>query len=194
MFTFLDSFVNYSVNSGFVSHDEAPFLRYNLEKLLSNLFLSIPFVIIGCFLTSLETGITFFVAFSFLRVRTNGYHSKTFWRCLFTSVALEIVFLVLFYHWLSYTALLIALALSAITIFFLAPFRHPNMNYSDEEVRVCSKSSKIRIMILLLGAVLLFQTGCWELAKGIVLGITMTAFLLVLAYITRRNHYEKEAN
>ena len=76
----------------------------------------------------------------------------------------------------------IALVISIVVIWLLAPYNHPNMNLSPEEVTACAKSAKGRLCILVFALSVLYVGGQNQFALGILLGIVMTASILTLAY------------
>ena len=77
------------------------------------------------------------------------------------------------------------LILSAISIFYLAPYNHPNMDLSVEEATACAKNAKKRLITLILLLIALHLTQLNQFSTGILLGIVMTAVMLVLAYILK---------
>ena len=78
-------FTEYCVRKDIISSSDAEWFSYGLvqrcEKLITLCFL-FP---LGWLLSSFSASFAFYLSFFLLRVRTNGYHSKTFAGCLLFS-------------------------------------------------------------------------------------------------------------
>lgn len=179
----IGSLVDMCVAKGYITQDQAPWLYYGMEKRVSTVIVSIPMLIIGSLVSSLATSIAFYISFCSLRTRTNGIHAKTLVGCLIISTLLEIIFLGYLPYILNDAVATALLITSAISIFLLAPYNHPNMDLSDEEAKACAKSAKKRLFILILLLIILHVIRLEQLATGILLGIVMVAVTLTLAYI-----------
>ena len=183
----IDILVDRYLQEGYVSQDEAPWLRYALEKRIITLIAFVPLLILGFSIANPATVIGFFSSFCFLRVYTNGYHAKSVGRCIFYSALGEILFLRFIPQGWNKLVLSVALIASFAVIWFLAPYNHPDMKLSQEEIIACARSSKCRLNILLLTLFILYVYRQWELALGVLLGIFMVASLLVLAYCVQKD-------
>lgn len=174
--------VELCAKKGYVSQDNVAWLRYALEKRIASLVAFIPLLILGLLIANPATVLSFLFSFILLRTRTNGFHAKTIGRCLLYSILAELFFLkVLPLAWNNIVSF-IALVLSIVLIWFLAPYGHPNMNLSSAEVTVCAKSAKCRLITLVFILSALYIWKQKEFAIGILLGILMTATTLVMAY------------
>ena len=195
----IDSFVEMCIQKKYVTQDNAPWLRYALEKRIGSLVAFTPLLILGLLITNPSTVISFLFSFSLLRTRTNGFHAKTIGKCIVYSILEEIFFLkVLPMTWNNMIAS-VALAISIMLIWTLAPYNHPNMDLSLKEVTACAKSAKWRLGILVCFLTMLYESGQNQLALGILLGIVMTASTLVVAYCSQitmpeENDRETEQN
>lgn len=178
----IDSFVGLCIQKEYVSQDEAPWLRYALERRIASLTAFGVLLIIGLFITTPATLFAFLITFCSLRSRTNGFHAKSVGGCLFYSILGEIFYLrVLPNIWNAIFAF-ITLAVSIILIWFFAPYNHPNMDLSPEEVTACAKSAKWRLVMLIFVLNILYAWKQYQLALGILMGIVMTALTLAMAY------------
>lgn len=178
-----DSFVVMCIQKGYASEDEAPWLRYAFEKRITSAIAFVPLLIIGLLITNPAKLLAFLITFFLLRTRTNGFHAKSGGRCLLYSILGEVFFLrVLPMVWNDIIAF-IALGMSIMLIWILAPYNHPNMDLSSEEVVVCAKSAKLRLSILALTFCILCIWRQTQLSEGILLGIVMTASTLAMAYL-----------
>lgn len=178
----IDVLVDQCLKKGFVSQDEAPLLRYALEKRIITLVTFVPMIILGLLITSPATVIGFFLAFHLLRTRTNGFHAKKIGQCILYSALFEIFFLWILPIFLSKSIAFVFLTISIILIWILAPYNHPNMNLSSDEARACEKSAKWRLMTLILFLNVSYVLKMIQFSLGILLGIILTALTLVMGY------------
>ena len=74
------------------------------------------------------------------------------------------------------------LALSTITIFWLAPYNHPNLHMTKEELAASRHMARLTVLILDMALILSLSTKFYAFASGIVLGLGFTAFLLIVAH------------
>ena len=187
----INTLVGLCVQKGYISQDEAPWLQYALEKRIASLIAFIPLVIIGFWITAPATMCSFFITFCSLRTRTNGFHAKSVLGCILYSILGEILFLKIIPSLWNNFIVLISLIVSIILIWVFAPYNHPDMGLSSEEVVACAKSAKCRLILLLFAVCLLFYWRREQLAVGIILGIIMTASTLVMAYCLRKAMHEE---
>ena len=167
----IDFFTKMCVDNGYITHEQAPWLHYGIEKRITTLLISIPMIIVGSLISTPSMAVSFYISFYLLRSRTNGFHASSFGGCFVLSLLTEIFFLgVLPRIWdeAVATALLIA---SIISIFILAPYNHPNMDLSSEERLECARSSKRRLLALILTQTVMYTFHLNELATGILLGM-----------------------
>ena len=175
-------FTEYCVRKDIISSSDAEWFSYGLvqrcEKLITLCFL-FP---LGWLLSSFSASFAFYLSFFLLRVRTNGYHSKTFAGCLLFSVCSECVLFLLILPYLKSATSLWILALSTITIFWLAPYNHPNLHMTKEELAASRHMARLTVLILDMALILSLSTKFYAFASGIVLGLGFTAFLLIVAH------------
>lgn len=190
----LDRIVNFCLDKEIVKPDNAEWFRYGLERRLATLFVGIPFVVLGCLISNIQTAIAFFVSFFYLRTYMNGYHAKTVFRCLLSSLFLETLFLGVFAQLINSEISLIIVASGLVISFTIAPYNHPNMHLSEKELAACKQKVRFRSVIVTAILLLSWLTGLDFVTKGIALGGAMAGFLLCFAYIIEwRNHNEKNA-
>lgn len=178
----IDAVVSMCIQRGYVSKDSAPWLRYALEKKIVSLMTFVPLVIIGSVITNPATAFTFITTVCVLRTRTNGFHAKSASRCIIYSMLAEVLFLkILPMVWNDVIAFA-ALTVAIVSIWLFAPYNHPNMDLSSEEVTACARSAKWRLSVLVLALVVLHFMQQWQLGEGILLGVVMTASTPMVAY------------
>lgn len=181
----IDTLVGICIQKGYVSQDETPWLRYALERRIISLIAFVVLFIIGLLITTPTTLLAFLITFCTLRSRTNGYHAKSVGGCLFYSILGEVFYLRVLPNVWNDVFAFIALAVSIILIWFFAPYNHPNMDLSPEEVVACAKSAKWRVSTLIVALSVLDALQQYQLALGIILGIVMTASTLIMAYCSQ---------
>lgn len=72
----IDSFTNMRLNNGYITQEQAPWLRYGIEKRITAFLISIPMLIVGPWISSPAITISVYVSFCLFRTRTNGIHAK----------------------------------------------------------------------------------------------------------------------
>lgn len=192
MHSLLCRFAQGCVNKEIISCEELDWLVYGLEKRITTAIVAIAFFLIGLKVAAMPTVISFLLCFYFLRVRTNGYHANSFIGCLMFSLILELFFLVVLLPLLKSSMLVCLNILSLVIIFVFAPFTSENMHLDKEEFAASRKTSRIRISLLSGIATILYALGVAEIGKGITLGNTMTALLLIIAYIKEKGESKNE--
>lgn len=189
----INTLCNYCLRNDIISSNDLPLLRYCLEKKLYTFLVSVPLFVLGVVLTDFITTISFLWSFYFLRKSTNGFHAKTAIGCFIGSICIEYLLLQFICPFLSLPIVAVLIALSSASIWRLAPFNHPNMNLSPDEVMACRTSSR-RHLTILISLIFLFYYifSAIQIIKGITIGIALDAFLLNIAYFFKwRNLYAK---
>ena len=181
----IDSFTKMCVDNGFIAHEQAPWLHYGIEKRVTTLLISIPMIIVGSLISSPSMAVSFYISFYLLRSRTDGFHAKSIGGCFVLSMLTEIFFLGILPRIWNEAVATALLFVSIISIYFLAPYNHPNMDLSPEELVECAKSAKRRILALTLSQIVMYILNFNGLATGILLGIVMVAVTLTFAYIPK---------
>lgn len=183
--SWIDLFVNYCIAKKIVSPADSAWLKYGLEKRIYTLLVAIPFWIVAVILTDAYTAIAFFICFYCLRRRTNGFHANSIWLCFIFSLLFEILFLGILSPQLNTTANLVLSIISTTIIFYLAPYNHPNMHLSANEIAACQTSSRFLSCGILLCIIVFSVVDMAALVSGCSLGLAMAACLLCLAYIIK---------
>lgn len=183
MSRWLNKFSRQCIHYGIVSEDQLPWFIYGIEKRLSTVFTSIPFLLLAIILSTPYCAISMFMSFFLLRRRTSGYHANSAVSCILISLLLEAIFLASIYPLFNLILILAFLVLCIPLIFKLAPYRHPNMHFTDEEVSACQFSARVNTFILTICTVITYAVGLQEISKGLTIGIAMSTVLLCISYI-----------
>lgn len=190
MNSLLDCIATYCINNKLISKDNEAWFRYGLEKRICTMVVLVPFTIIAVYVSGFWTALLFITSFIYLRSQTNGYHAKTYWRCLIDSILLEIFFVLFIEPLLNAFWILVLVSTTVIIVFVFAPHNHPMMNLNEHEYAACKKVARIRSIQLAFFSYVCVLCGFYEIASGISLGCTMTSTLLVFAKISeRRSRY-----
>lgn len=185
MFSWIDMVVQKCVKEEYITQERAPWLRYAIEKKLSSILISIPFLLFGLLLSKPGTALAFYIGFCFLRERTSGMHAKTIAGCFLLSLLFEYLFLGVLFWRLSMGWIVFLAIISSVVIYLYAPYDHPSMGFSSKERQICSHKAKIRLLVIILLSILFFLLGQHTITSGLCLSIAMAALLLVFAYITK---------
>lgn len=175
-------FTENCVRHDIISSRDAEWFSYGLIHRCGDLLVILFLFPLGCWLSSFTTSLSFYVSFFLLRKRTNGYHAKTFIGCFLFSLCSECMLFLLLFPYLSNIIILLILVISIIVIFLLAPYNHPNLHMTGEELSISGHMARQTALILILVAILAWKFDFHQLVHGITLGIGFTAFLLVVAY------------
>lgn len=180
----MNAIVNSCIQRKIITEDDAEWFRYGLEKRLLSIIMSIPFFAIAAALSNFWVASSFFFSFYFLRYRMSGYHAKSVLACTVASLSLEFLFFCIVYPLLNCFASGMIMIIVILLVVSLAPYNHPNMNFTDEELLACKKSSRTRLCLLVLIFFLaLIHNWDW-IVKGFALGCAMASPLLCIAYIS----------
>lgn len=142
-------------------------------------------LIIGSLISSPAITVSFYISFCLLRSQTNGFHAKSFGGCFILSILTEVFFLGILPRIWNKAVATVLLITAIILIFILAPYNHPNLDLSPEELAECARSAKRRLSALVLLLIALHVLQLDQLASGILVGIVMVAVTLTLAYILK---------
>lgn len=190
MIAVINKFAEECVERGYITQDQVPFFVYRLECKYTCGVVGIPFFMLGAAISSPLVALFFYIGFYILRTRTSGIHAKRVSQCMVASLVCEVFFLGLLFRVLSIGLQVGLLMLSILVVFLLAPYRDPNIDFTDVEYVACSKSSKRRMTVLIIVVIILHVCGQHSLAKGMSLGIIMAATLLLFAYLKFKNKGE----
>ena len=178
---------DYFIKQNWIRSEDGPWFRYGLEKRMSTLIIFIPAFLLGIYLSDFWATAVFFCSFFYLRSYTNGFHASSVQRCFICSIILEVIFLQFVQPQLSKnsTLLWIVYFISLTLILLFAPYRHPNIPLTKEELLACRKIVVQRIFILsgIIGFTWIFRLR--RITCSIINGLAMAAFLLGLAYIIK---------
>ena len=180
----IEQIVNYCLKNDIISENQVPWLRYGIEKRLSSIIGLISFTILAVFLSDFWCSVWFIFSFYILRKRINGYHSKTPFGCFCISLTMELLFFKFVYPILTPIIAILVSIFCIVILLLFAPYNHPNIHYSAEEILALKKSIRHRVSMLSAIFLISFTMQKSSSLQGLTLGMAMAAYMLSLAYIT----------
>lgn len=183
MHSFIDRFSYYCIERKLITPSDYAWFKYGLEKRIYTVVVAIPFFFLAVYLTNIYTALAFYSSFYCLRRRVGGFHAGSVWMCFVWSLLFEFIFLGMLNPLLNMVETLLLSAVSLVVVFILAPYNHPKMNLSAEEIVACRISSRKYSCGIVLGVLVFSVLDAAIIAKGFSLGLAMAACLLCLAYI-----------
>lgn len=179
----IDFLICYCIDRDIVTADEIPILRYCLEKKIHTIAITIPVLALSMYLSDPITGITFLGTFYFMRSVTNGYHAKTATRCLFGSIGIVYGMFSGISPLLNLQNSVIVLVASIFVIWKMAPYNHPNMDYSNDDISICQKCAKVHVCIVIVLIIIISINYGFHDTIGFILGLFLDAILLGVGYL-----------
>lgn len=180
---FIPKVVSYMLERKLISEVDSQWLQYGLEKRLVTFVFLIPIIILGTIQTNIYMTASFLMAYFYIRSMSNGFHFKTKIMCFIFSLVLEWIFLSVICPRLTAYSSATMFLLSTIFIFLYAPYNHPNMHLSEEELCACRNCLRIRLIVLEILLVIAYLLSMKNIVLGMSAGVTMAALLLCLVYI-----------
>lgn len=186
----IDALSTFCVRHDIITGEDLPMFRYCIEKRFYSAVVFLPLFLFGVIWTNFATTVAFLGAFSYLRSTTNGFHAPKPGICFICSILIEFILFKFVIPLLNKPNVIVALCISIFTVFLLAPYNHPNMDLTPEEIAACRTSSRIRMAQLLLILFISSILSWADFAIGLFLGIALVSVLLILAYITNWEEFK----
>lgn len=178
----VNDFTAMCIRKGYVSEERAPWLQYALDKRVISTLISIPILVLGFILVPPAMATSFYLSFYLLRVRTNGFHANSALTCFVLSLFSVALFLGVLPKILSSMMELILFAIATVLIYRLAPYNHPNMAMTENELAACAHSAKLRLIFLSFFVIACLTLHLKNFAQGTIFGIIMVALSLAFAH------------
>lgn len=180
METFATKLTHLFLKNHYIEPDQAEWFQYGLVRRMMGcltFFLLLP---VGAVLVGWVGSFLYLYTFRFLRVRTGGYHSKTTYGCLFTSLCT--MFIALTLAKVIQVPLLgsIVLFCTALLILILGPVNNASLHLTTTEVAAIRPRIWLRLITTVLIGFLLLYTHA-PLGFCIVVSQLAVAIMLLLA-------------
>lgn len=131
---------------------------YSIERRLIELISTVIMCIIGGLVFDVKSSLIFIIVFKFLRSYTGGYHSKNSALCLLFSNIIMLLAIHLSHILLTFTTIIMPLTLfSTVSLLYLAPVNHPNLNWNTKEYKYAHRQMVIRLCFIL-SCIVFFNT------------------------------------
>lgn len=162
--------------------------EYSFELLISTVVSTSLMLILAILFKKLFLSILFILGFITTRLSCGGFHAKTHFTCLLTTLANYLIFLFCISTIREnqiITILLIINIISVVTILLLAPVEHENNPMDETDIRRNKRRCMYIVLITSILTVLsvLFQTMEWAVLS-INLGIFSVAVSVIIAKLT----------
>lgn len=190
-----DKIVNRMIANEIISDDDRAIYSYHLQVILETVVGHAILLTLAALAGHFIEVALFLLSFNILRSSTSGYHCKTNTGCILLSafscalvVALENSAMnnILLFQWCG--------VLSMMFLLFVGAINHPNMGWSDEELKAAKKSSRTKILILLILLPILDNLGIEKLyLYSFVMGIVQCAISLLIVKLGKGGQ-NNEAN
>lgn len=187
----IDVVINYCNNHGIITINEMPILRYCLEKKIYTFAVTIPIFILCIHLSDIFTSISFIASFYYLRSATGGFHAKNVVHCFIGSIGSVYILFKFIQPLLKPHFCGITTVVSFYLIWHYAPYNHPNMNFSSDEICACQQRSRKRLCVVIMLMLIISRHHGASRILGIMLGLLLDASLLSAGYLfnfRRRKH------
>ena len=186
MHSLIEKWANYCIEQQIIDEAQEEWFVYGVEKRLSTIIVSVPFFTLALAASNIQCAVSFFITFFILRKYIGGFHAGSVLGCLIVSLLSEVIIFFVVYPFLFKTTVCCTAIASIIFIYILAPYNHPNMHLSNEEMIACKKIGRARAVIVTAIIISTAILGIDEISKGSTMGIALTAVMLCLGHIFDR--------
>lgn len=178
-----------------ISADDCAVYSYHLQVMLEAILCHVILLSMAAITGHFIEIFLFLLSFDILRGSASGYHCKTSVGCfLLSSIVCALVVLMrdLFLRYiLQYQG---GLIISMIIIFLVGAINHPNMGWSDEELSKAKRSSRIKILTVLILLFILDYLGIEKMyLYCFSMGIVQCSISLVIVILGRKGGHNDEA-
>lgn len=171
----------YFLAHALIEQNQLEWCAYSFEVLLEQVVSFCVLFAFGTWLVGPLRALTFLIAMAFLRSKTNGYHASTYLACLSQSIIYEVTSFTVS-RYLTTPIEFYLCIFASLTIFLLAPTNNQNAHFSKSELLILKKESLRRVLYIDVLTVLLLYINS-PLSVFLVLALSITAFLLILAHL-----------
>lgn len=142
------SIINSAIDKKIIKNDERDEMIYGLNTFLTVIVNILSSLFIGFLFHMVAEVILFILVYKSLRKYVGGSHASTAWLCYISScVTYVIVLICIMYYPLSNTVTTIAVCISAIVLWILAPVEAPKKPLDEIEQKIFKQRSRISIIV-----------------------------------------------
>lgn len=179
-----ESIVSYWEEKNILQKEQKDIVLYYLQVWSEKVIVMATLLLLSCILKCIPEVVMFTLFFSFLRRHAGGYHAKNFKNCYIGSVILIVVVVKfgVLYAIRHFVFLEVAYVIAVMSIYVIGTVNHPNMDFTNKELRESTKCTRAWVM---LESVILIGLKCYGVKKEYiisgVLGVVTCACLLLLS-------------
>lgn len=143
-----ESIVNSASDKKIIKNDDRDEMIYGLNTFLTVIVNILSSLFIGFLFHMVAEVILFILVYKSLRKYVGGSHASTAWRCYISScVTYVIVLICIMYYPLTNIVTTVAVFISAIVLWILAPVEAPKKPLDEVEQKVFKQRSRISIIV-----------------------------------------------
>lgn len=143
-----ESIVNSASDKKIIKNDDKDEMIYGLNTFLTVIVNILSSLFIGFLFHMVAEVILFILVYKSLRKYVGGSHASTAWRCYISScVTYVIVLICIMYYPLTNIVTTIAVCISAIVLWILAPVEAPKKPLDEVEQKIFKQRSRISIIV-----------------------------------------------
>lgn len=181
----VERFLKYNLIDSDIRENYEYAIQVHLEQIVGFSILLITSMLCGF----LGETIIFIIFFAYLRRYSGGFHVRSFYGCVFYSVATYLVYVKCFYLFLlqNMRMNMVIVFVSVLVILFVGAVNHPNMHWNICEYNISKNCARVVAMVELGCIILLFLLGVsYSYILFMSFGLTLSAIMLLLAKILRQ--------
>lgn len=182
---FSDKLIDYFIYHGFIDEKKKSVYQYGMIVAIQSIINIVSTLIIGLVFGLFFENLCFFIVFRLIRKYSGGLHSEKYKVCLFISVILNVVFLILFRLFMMYPNFNFVIPIeivSCLILMLLSPITNKNKNISKKEFKVFKWIVLVICIIILSCSAILILKGSF-LVYSLEMAIVFDAFLVIIAKI-----------
>lgn len=179
----IEKFVSTMVEREIVKKDDKEIIIYGINTGIEIIINIITTIILGLIFRLIFESIIFLISFSAIRIYAGGYHAKTALRCYFmSSGTIAVILSIVKFTPIEYivSISIILLLLSTAIIVRYAPVETSNKSLDEKEQKHYRRKTIQNMVIEYCIILILFILQQYRMAYVIILGITITAILVIV--------------
>lgn len=175
--------VQWLLKKDFIKSETYEWCIYGVQKRLTTLLTWILLLLISGHFWGVSQSVWFTIGFLLLRRRTNGYHFKTYFTCLFFSIVLEFFSMWIINNLESYI-LFGVLIISDVLILILSPVNNDQIHLTASEIfGMRTKVFHLIITITVICTILIWANSLSTMLRGVIAGLLADVITLIAFYL-----------
>ncbi len=176
----IDRITDYLVKSQTIREEDKDIYSYGLKQGVTMLLQTVSVLLIGVVMGMWWQSVLFIFSYTPLRLSSGGIHAGKPWLCyIFTAAHAALVLLVIGNIMLSNLLLAIAIAVSTLVVWAIAPVEDKNKPFDEAERKTYKKRTIIVLVVELVAVLALMALGLSEAAKCVC--VTHVSFSVMVA-------------